>query len=146
MFHRLLRWLADPGPDRGWWRLVPRLAAALVVLPAGVGKFLNYDAYVDRFERWGFGAAPGAFAVLTGTVEVVAALLVLLGLVPRLGALAIVGVMLGALTTAGRIDGGQNIWLPLVVIACAGAVAVVGAGPIRLSPAVGARRDGPRTG
>jgi len=141
--HRPIRWLLDPGPGAGAWRLVPRIAIAAIVLPAGIGKFTNHDAYVERFERWGF-AAPGAMAILTGVVEILASLSILLGVLPRVGALGIVGVMIGALATAGRVDGGSNIVLPIVVIALALAVMAIGTGPLRLpSGAVDPRRHGP---
>lgn len=126
-----VRWLLDPGSADGGWRIVPRLVLAALILPAGLGKFVNHDAYVERFDRWGFGA-PGAFVIVAGIAEVGASLLVLLGIAPRLGAAGVVGVMIGALATAGRIEGGQHIWLPLIIIALAIAVAVTGSGPWRV--------------
>lgn len=137
---RVLRWLTDDEPRGRWWGLLPRLAIAAIMLPAGLGKFFNYDAYVERFERWGFGAAPGLFALLTGTAEVLAALLVLSGRYSRLGALTIIGVMIGALATAGRVDGGQNLWLPVVVIGLAVLVAALGSGPLRIGGRRGTSR------
>jgi uncharacterized membrane protein YphA (DoxX/SURF4 family) len=126
-------WLLDPGPpDRR--RLPPRLVAAAVFIPIGLGKFLNHDAYTERFERWGFGFAPGAVAILVGLLEVGAGLLLLLGALVRPAALALIGNMIGALATAGRIDGGQDIWLPLVMIAVLAAVLVLGAGAPRWVP------------
>jgi uncharacterized membrane protein YphA (DoxX/SURF4 family) len=119
--------LLDPGPPR-WWTFVLRLVAAAVFIPIGLGKFVNHDAYVERFERWGFGAAAGEVAILVGIVEVVCGLMLLLGVAPRAAALALIGNMIGALATAGRIDGGQDIWLPLVMIAVLAAIVVGGAG------------------
>jgi uncharacterized membrane protein YphA (DoxX/SURF4 family) len=120
-------WLLDPGPPR-WWTLVLRVAAAAVFIPTGLGKFLNHDAYVERFERWGFGAAAGEVAILVGVTEVVCGLMLLLGVAPRAAALALIGNMVGALATAGRIDGGQDVWLPLVLIAVLAAIVAAGAG------------------
>lgn len=119
--------LLDPGPPR-WSTLVLRLVAAAVFIPTGLGKFLNHDAYVERFERWGFGAAAGEVAILVGVVEVVCGLMLLLGVAPRAAALVLIGNMVGALATAGRIDGGQDVWLPLVMIAVLAAIVVGGAG------------------
>lgn len=124
---RLIAWLLDPGPPR-WWPLALRVAAAAVFIPAGLGKWLNHDTYVERFERWGFGAAAGEVAILVGVVEVVCGLMLLLGVAPRAAALALAGNMVGALATAGRIDGGQDVWLPLVLIAVLAAVAAGGGG------------------
>jgi uncharacterized membrane protein YphA (DoxX/SURF4 family) len=125
--HALVAFLLDPGPPR-WWTVVPRLVAAAVFIPTGLGKFLNHDAYVERFERWGFGAAAGEVAILVGLLEVVCGVLLLLGVAPRAAALALIGNMVGALATAGRIDGGQDVWLPLVMIAVLAVVVVAGAG------------------
>ena len=125
--HALVAFLLDPGPPR-WWTLVPRLVAAAVFIPTGLGKFVNHDTYVERFERWGFGAAAGEVAILVGLLEVVCGLMLLLGVAPRAAALALIGNMIGALATAGRIDGGQDVWLPLVMIAVLAVVVVAGAG------------------
>ena len=125
--HALVAFLLDPGPPR-WWTLVPRLVAAAVFIPTGLGKFVNHDASVERFERWGFGAAAGEVAILVGLLEVVCGLMLLLGVAPRAAALALIGNMVGALATAGRIDGGQDVWLPLVMIAVLAVVVVAGAG------------------
>jgi uncharacterized membrane protein YphA (DoxX/SURF4 family) len=119
--------LLDPGPPL-WWTLVLRVIAAAVFIPVGLGKFVNHDAYVERFERWGFGAAAGEVAILVGIVEVVCGLMLLLGVAPRAAALALIGNMIGALATAGRIDGGQDVWLPLVLIGVLAAIVVAGGG------------------
>lgn len=105
-----------------------RVALAALFVPAGLGKFLNHEAYVERFERWGYGAAAGELALLAGAVEVICGLLLLAGVVPRAAALALIGTMLGALATAGRVDGGRDVWLPLVAIAGLAVVARWGAG------------------
>ena len=126
-------WLLDPGQPR-WWTLVLRVALAVVFVPTGLGKFVNHDTYVERFERWGFGAAAGELAILVGIVEVVCGLMLLFGVAPRAAALALIGNMIGAIATAGRVDGGQDIWLPLLLIAGLLAVAVWGAGRWTLTP------------
>ena len=61
--------------------------------------------------------------------------MLLLGVVPRLAALVLAGDMVGALLTAGRVDGGQDIWLPLILIAALSAVILLGAGRWALTPA-----------
>jgi uncharacterized membrane protein YphA (DoxX/SURF4 family) len=128
-----------------WGTLVLRVAIAALFIPVGLGKFVNHDTYVERFERWGFGAAAGEVAILVGVVEVGCGLMLLAGVVPRLAALTLVGDMIGALVTAGRIDGGQDIWLPLVMIAALSGVVVWGAGRWALTPAA-LRAGTPRTG
>lgn len=136
--------LADPGRPL-WGTFVLRVALAALFIPAGVGKFVNHDTYIERFERWGFGAAAGEVAILVGVVEVSCGLMLLLGVVPRLAALVLAGDMVGALLTAGRIDGGQDIWLPLILIAALSAVIRWGAGRWALTPAALRRSPtGPR--
>jgi uncharacterized membrane protein YphA (DoxX/SURF4 family) len=130
---RALAWLLDPGPPERR-RLPPRLVAAAVFVPVGLGKFVNHDAYAERFERWGFGVAPGAVAILVGLLEVGAGVLLLLGALVRPAALALIANMVGALATAGRIDGGQDVWLPLVMIAVLACVVALGAGAPRWEP------------
>jgi hypothetical protein len=46
--------------------------------------------------------------------------------------------MVGALATAGRIDGGQDVWLPLVLLVGLAVIATWGAG--RLAVASGRMR------
>jgi uncharacterized membrane protein YphA (DoxX/SURF4 family) len=133
---RIVATLADPGRPL-WSTLVLRVLLAAVYIPIGLGKFVNHDTYVERFERWGFGAAAGEVAFLVGVVEVVCGLMLLLGVLPRLAALALIGNMIGALATAGRVDGGQDIWLPLILIVALAAVVVWGAGRWALAPGVG---------
>ena len=126
--------LADPGRPL-WGTLVLRVALAALFIPVGFGKFVNHDTYTERFERWGFGAAAGEVAILVGVTEVACGLMLLLGVVPRLAALVLAGDMVGALVTAGRVDGGQDIWLPLILIAALSAVILWGAGRWALTPA-----------
>jgi uncharacterized membrane protein YphA (DoxX/SURF4 family) len=132
---RLVAVLLDPGPPL-WATLVVRVAVAAVFIPIGLGKYVNHDAYVERFERWGFGAAAGEVAFLVGAVEVVCGLMLLLGVVPRLAALALIGNMIGALATAGRIDGGQDVWLPILMIVLLAAIVRWGAGKWPLWPRI----------
>ncbi len=124
---RALEFLFDPGPSR-WATLILRIALAALYISVGLGKFVNHDAYVERFERWGFGAAAGEVALLVGAAEVIGGLMLLFGIAPRLAALGLIGNMIGALATAGRVDGGQDIWLPIVLIVLLAAVVRWGAG------------------
>lgn len=131
---RLIAHLADPGRPL-WGTFVLRVALAALYIPVGLGKFVNHDTYTERFERWGFGAAAAEVAILVGVIEVACGLMLLLGVVPRLVALVLMGDMFGALVTAGRIDGGQDIWLPLILIVALSVVFLWGAGRWALTPA-----------
>ncbi len=121
-------WITAAARTRPIEGLAARLVLAGVFLSAGVGKFADHAGYVERFERWSIGA-PGAMVVVTGSLEVLAGVSLLVGLLPRLGALTVVGVMAGAIATAGRVDGGRDVWVPLIMIALAAIVLVRGAGP-----------------
>lgn len=124
---RLFSWLFDPGRP-AWAPLVARIALAVVFVPAGIGKFVNHDDYITRFERWGFGSLSSEISILVGIVEIIGGLLLAFGVVPRAAALMLIGNMIGALVTAGRVDGGENIWFPLVLVAVLSLVVVQGAG------------------
>jgi putative oxidoreductase len=123
-----LRWSLDPGSPATRAGLVARLLVAAVLLQAGAGKFLGHAAYVERFDRWGF-PAPGAVAILVGVTEIACGLAMLLGVATRPAGLVVVATMAGALLTAGRVDGGTNVWLPPLVALAAAVVVVRGAGP-----------------
>jgi uncharacterized membrane protein YphA (DoxX/SURF4 family) len=128
-----MAWLLDPGRP-AWAPLVARLALAVIFVPAGIGKFVNHDDYITRFERWGFGSVSSQISILVGIVEILGGLALAVGIVPRLAAVVLIGNMFGALVTAGRVDGGSDIWLPLVLIAVLAVVAVLGAGRYALRP------------
>lgn len=128
---RFVRWLIGAGDAASVPPLLARLALAAVFVPVGLGKFLNHEAYITRFERWGF-PQPGAMAYLVGTVEVVFGLLMLAGILPRVAGLTLSGNMAGALLTAGVVDGGMNLWLPPVLLALSLFVALRGAGRLAL--------------
>ncbi len=141
--HGIIRWLLAPGDTRGIGPFIARLALAAVFIPIGAGKFVNHDLYIERFERWGI-PAPSASSYLAGTTEVACGLLMLVGLLPRPAGLGLLGVMVGAFTTAGLQDGGQDLWLPPVLAVVALYVIATGTGRWglheRLLPAPRARR------
>jgi len=132
---RVRVWLADPGSS-AWWPFALRILLGAVFLQAGLGKFVNHDEYVDRFDRWGFGTAPGATAILVGLIETAGALALVAGVLPRPVSVMLIGNMAGALLTAGRVDGGSNVWLPIVLIVLLGVLAVVGSRKWALLPAL----------
>jgi uncharacterized membrane protein YphA (DoxX/SURF4 family) len=140
---RVLAFLLDPGRPE-WAPLVVRVVVGALFVVTGLGKFVNHDTYIERFERWGFGGAASEVAYLVGIVEVACGLMLVLGVAPRAAALALIGNMIGALATAGRIDGGQDIWLPIVLIVLLSAIAWRGAGRLALAPGLGPPRR--RTG
>ena len=134
-----MRWIIGIGNTHSVESLVARLVLAAVFLTAGSGKFVDHSRYVERFTRWDIGA-PSTMVVLTGVIEVLAGVSLLLGLLPRLGAIAVIGAMAGAMATAGRVDGGRDIWVPLIMIALATVVLLRGGGPASLQARLAGRR------
>ncbi len=85
---------------RRWLPLLLRvLVAALLVLPA-TGKFLDYGGQIEFFASLGI-PAPEILVLVVGTVELASVVMLLLGIAGRVAALALVGVMLVAIVTAG---------------------------------------------
>ena len=85
--------------------LVLRLAAGVVFVAFSIGKFTRYDSESRAFDRYGI-PFPEVTTYLIGVLELVGGLLLIVGLLTRPMTLALAGNMIGAITTAGRIDGG----------------------------------------
>ena len=99
------------------------LAAVLAVAFLGVGipKLTGQQKMVDNFERWGYHPA---VLVAVGSVEVLAAALLLVGIAINAlaitGALLIIVVMTGALWTHSRVKDPVAMWAaPLVLLVLA---------------------------
>jgi putative oxidoreductase len=92
---------------------------------SGMTKLLRVEGQVQNFERWGY---PDWFLILTGVIELTAAILlivsVVFGRVATIGALLITGVMCGALyTRIANDDAVSTIIPPLVLLIVAVIVA-----------------------
>ncbi|WP_435157712.1 DoxX family protein [Haladaptatus sp. DFWS20] len=110
---------------RKWLPLLLRiLVAAIVTLPA-VGKFLDYGGQVEFFASLGI-PAPEILVLVVGTIEAVSVLMLLLGIAGRVAALALVGVMLVAIITAGVNP------LNLTVLLASVGILYLGTGPYSL--------------
>ena len=95
-----------------------RWSAGIIFLIFGVGKFANHAAEVASFRHYPL-PAPGAFVYLVGVVEVVGGLLLVLGLLTRVAAIALAADMVGAITVSG-LGRGEVISLtlaPLLLVA-----------------------------
>lgn len=101
-------------------RITPFILAALRILvglffiSSGLPKLLDPGLFVGDFGRWGL-PAPELFVPVIGVLEVVCGGLLALGIATRYVALPLAAVMLGAVLTAGRIDGGSHLILPPVL-------------------------------
>ena len=91
-----------------------RIAIGLVFMGAGARKLGDRAATSADFDHWGL-PAPGTVSLVIAGLVVVCGLLILLGLATRFGALVLCIDMLGAVATAGRIDGGLHLIAPPVL-------------------------------
>jgi uncharacterized membrane protein YphA (DoxX/SURF4 family) len=104
---------------------IVRILVGLVFVFTGLSKFASHASATRHFRHWGL-PAPSAFSYGVGLVELVAGVILVLGLAPRLAALVLTVDMLGAMATAGRIDGGQHLIVPpLLILGC---LVIIGSG------------------
>jgi len=84
---------------------VVRIVVGVVFVFFGALKFLVTEFEVAEFVRFGFPEST-VVVLLVGLVEVVAGLMLVVGLGTRVAALGLAVVMAGAVVTAGRTVGG----------------------------------------
>jgi putative oxidoreductase len=108
-----------------------RLAAGVVFVSFGVGKFTDHGSEVMSFVHYGVPLA-GVSVWIVGLVETIGGLMLLAGILTRLAAFALAGDMIGVIVTAGRVDGGW-LNLGLVPLLLAGMLVVLWTGPGSLS-------------
>jgi putative oxidoreductase len=90
-----------------------RVAAGIVFVVFGVGKFTQHATEVDSFRSYGL-PSPDAFVYAIGVLEVVGGLMLIAGLLLWLAALALAGDMVGAITVSGI---GEGEVLPSLTLA-----------------------------
>jgi putative oxidoreductase len=106
------------GKQIGAWVLSALLA--LMFLFAGGFKLSGAQVAVDNFSKWGY---PDWFRVVTGIVEVTAAVLVIVPRTSFLGALLILPTMVGAVLTHLTHAEARNAPLPVILFILAAALA-----------------------
>jgi putative oxidoreductase len=82
-----------------------RIVAGLAFVATSIGKFADQGTYLALFATLGLPSSP-ALVLLTGLVELVGGVMLVLGLGTRLAALALAATMVGAIATAGVVLGG----------------------------------------
>ena len=92
-------WL-DSGTD--WIPVLLRVVVALFLVPGGATKFVDYGGQTAFFAELGI-PAPGATVLLVGVVELGAAATIATGTAGRVGALAVVPIMVTAIVLAGPV-------------------------------------------
>lgn len=91
-----------------------RIVIGLLFIGTGVHKLGDRAGAAADFDRWGL-PAPSTAVLVVSALEVICGVLILLGLATRFGALLLCLDMLGAVATAGRIDGGPHLVAPPVL-------------------------------
>lgn len=137
------RWLTGALHRERKWELsalVVRLAAGAVFVGFGLGKFVRHDAERDAFERYEI-PFPDASTYLVGGLELVGGIALLVGLFVRPAAFLLACNMVGAITTAGRTDGGPvHLVLAPALLAATVFLVWAGAGAASLDGRLAARR------
>ena len=82
-----------------------RLTAGAILVVFGLAKFTNHGAEAASFDRYGL-PDPSLFAYAIDALELGLGILLVLGLRTRLAAIVLAGNMIGAIATAGRVEGG----------------------------------------
>lgn len=82
-----------------------RVASGAIFVGFSFSKFTHHAKEARSFDRYSL-PSPSLFAYAIGTLELSLGVLLVIGLATRLVALPLVGDMVGAIATAGRVDGG----------------------------------------
>src|SRR5205085_1292919 len=90
---------------RGWVPLVIRLVTGVFFVSVSLGKFFDHASEAHDFDRYGI-PIPATSVVLVGVLELVCGIALVLGLGTRIAAAALAANMVGAIATAGRVEGG----------------------------------------
>jgi putative oxidoreductase len=88
-----------------WLTTVVRVVTGALFVTFSVGKFADHAQESADFDRYGI-PVPEVATYLVGTLELVCGVLLVVGLLTRLAALVLAGNLVGAIATAGRVDGG----------------------------------------
>jgi uncharacterized membrane protein YphA (DoxX/SURF4 family) len=115
------------GPAARWAAPVRWLSGTVLVV-FGAAKFTAHAQEVDSFESYGL-PAPEVFVYLIGTLEIVAGLLLIAGLVTRLVAAVMAGNMLGAIALSGIGEGEVLPSLTVAPLLLAGMLFLLWVGP-----------------
>jgi uncharacterized membrane protein YphA (DoxX/SURF4 family) len=95
----------------GLW--IVTVVLALAFLGAGGSKLTGAPALAENFARWGY---PQWFLYVTGAIEVVAALLLLVPRTATLGAGLVLGTMVGAVLTHLKAGETSQVVVPLILL------------------------------
>ena len=120
---------------------VLRVLVGLLFVNSGIAKVADRAATAADFAHWGVPLADLA-APAVGVVELACGALLIAGIATRWAVLPLLGIMLGAIGTAGLTDGGVHLVLPpaLAALCVLFVIRGGGAGQLLATPLPGARR------
>jgi putative oxidoreductase len=108
-----------------------RVAAGVVFVAFGQAKFTAHEDELASFENYGL-PSPEAWTYAIGALEIAGGLLLILGLLTRIAALALAGDMVGAIVVSG-IKEGEIVSLTLAPALLAVMVLLMLEGPGRFA-------------
>jgi uncharacterized membrane protein YphA (DoxX/SURF4 family) len=89
-----------------WATTAVRVITGALFVSFSLGKFVDHAQETADFDRYGI-PAPEVATYLVGTLELVCGALLVVGLLTRPAAFLLACNMVGAIATAGRVDGGS---------------------------------------
>ena len=104
----------------GTW--LPAILLVLIFVPQGLSKFDDASGWSRAFRTWGY---PDWFRVTIGTLEVLAAVLLIAGRTAALGAIVIIVIMLGGMATHLLFEGGRHMTSEVVPLTLATIVLLI---------------------
>ena len=102
LVHRVL---APRDGAAGWFACAVRVVAGIAFVPIGIAKFTEHMKEAADFESYGV-PLPDIAVWVSGTIEVVGGVLLVMGLLTRLAAAALAVNLVVAISTAGVMEGG----------------------------------------
>ena len=85
--------------------LLIRVAAGGFFVAVSLGKFFEHASETHDFDRYGV-PFPATAVIVVGIIELLGGLALIAGLGTRIAAAALAADMVGAIATAGRVEGG----------------------------------------
>ena len=114
-----------------WVPTIVRIVTGAFFVSVSTGKFLDHSKEVADFRKYEV-PWPEVAVPVVGAVELVGGILLVIGLLTRPAALVLAADMIGALATAGRVEGGSfHLVYPPFLLVCM--IVLLWAGPGRLS-------------
>ena len=104
----LTEWVFSSRPHGAgaWATTVVRVVGGALFVSFSLGKFVDHAQESADFDHYGI-PAPEVATYLVGTLELVGGALLVVGLLTRPTAALLAANLVGAIATAGRVDGGS---------------------------------------